>query len=87
MTAEFAKSLLELSVRYRDLSVHPLSPWNHLRSFFLSHGLALWVASSELRESIAPDDRPRAPDAFNYRSQDDVDRVNRFYHRVSRIIS
>ena len=46
---------------------YPRSVWIPLEYFFLSHGYTLWQPPSSLHP-IPPNDAPRAPDGFAYRT-------------------
>jgi hypothetical protein len=46
---------------------YPRSVWTPLESFFLSHGYTLWQAPGSLYQG-PPNDAPRAPDGFAYRT-------------------
>jgi hypothetical protein len=45
----------------------PRDVWDHLEHFFRDHGFLLWNKSSQLR-LIPPNDEPRCPDGFSYRT-------------------
>jgi hypothetical protein len=46
---------------------YPRSVWTPLESFFLSHGYILWQIPGSLYQQ-PPNDAPRAPDGFAYRT-------------------
>ncbi|KZW04409.1 hypothetical protein EXIGLDRAFT_635957 [Exidia glandulosa HHB12029] len=53
--------------------------WQLFESFFASHGLQLWnVLPDELRATVPPDTRSRAPDPFFYRFAAEMDRTDPF---------
>ena len=54
--------------RELDLAgAYPRSVWTPLESFFHSHGYILWQSSSSLYQR-PPNDAPRAPDGFAYKT-------------------
>ncbi|KZW04407.1 hypothetical protein EXIGLDRAFT_828279 [Exidia glandulosa HHB12029] len=55
---------------------HPRTTvWHLFESFFGAHGLQLWdVHPTRLWTTVPPDTRPRAPDAFFYRFEAEIDK-------------
>ena len=51
-----------------ELEPRPRNAWIPLESFFLSHGYILWQPSYSMYP-MPPNDEPRAPDGFAYRTE------------------
>ncbi|EJD54048.1 hypothetical protein AURDEDRAFT_180402 [Auricularia subglabra TFB-10046 SS5] len=74
---DFPRSLKELKdTEFVDR--HLRTNWDPLESFFLTHGLTLWVLPPDHWPGSGtvtpPDERVRAPDGFTFRSPGDADR-------------
>ena len=54
--------------RSQKLVGYPRTAWIPLESFFLSRGYTLWPHPPTTLHPIPPNDAPRAPDGFAYRT-------------------